>query len=182
MALNVDPVVGLKNATYNPTSKPASGNLGEVDFMKLIIAQMKNQNPLEPQKDSDFAAQMAQFESLNEMKTMATSMKSLQAVSELSSASGMVGKTIVGAQANATATTRNIVGRELYSTPYSGLSLAQQAAVNNDQRVRDAMADASNVGIEGGGKVDKVVVGSDGIPLLMVGHKVFDLFSVSEVS
>jgi hypothetical protein len=54
--------------------------------MKLIIAQMRNQNPLEPQKDSDFMAQMAQFEALNQMKLVAQGMKVLQGVNDFSSA------------------------------------------------------------------------------------------------
>src|SRR5256885_16767131 len=114
MATGIDPVTTLQNTTYTSAPKGSGGgSLGQVDFMKLIIAQMKNQNPLEPQKDSDFMAQMAQFESLNQMKTMASSMKTLQAVNELSSASAMMGKTVVGAQVDATAVTRDLVGREL---------------------------------------------------------------------
>jgi len=45
---------------------PASGSLGKDDFMKLLIAQMKNQDPLKPQDDTAFVAQLAQFSSLEQ--------------------------------------------------------------------------------------------------------------------
>lgn len=35
--------------------------LGQEDFLKLMTTQVRNQNPLEPTKDADFIAQMAQF-------------------------------------------------------------------------------------------------------------------------
>jgi hypothetical protein len=50
-----------------------------------------------------------------------------------------------------------------------------------DQRVKDALVDAANAGTEISGVVDKVVTSPDGIPMLMVGGKVVDLFSVAVV-
>jgi flagellar hook assembly protein FlgD len=178
MAIN--PITGLQNSTMQQ-SAPASAELGQVDFMKLIVAQMKNQNPLEPQSNTDFMAQMAQFEALNQMKTMADSMKVMQGVNELSSATSMLGKTVTGKQVDGTGVARDLVGRELFSAPYTSLTSAQKVQVNRDQRVADAAFDAVNAGAEVTGKVDKVVVGADGIPSLYVGGKVLDMFTVTGV-
>ena len=180
MALPIDPVVGLKNSTAQPP-KAATQELGSVDFMKLIIAQMQNQNPLDPQKDSDFMAQMAQFEALNQMKAMAQGMKVLQGVNELSSATSMLGKTVLGKQIDATPIARDSVGRELFGAPYKQLSTVQKTQVNMDGRVQAAAADSVNAGTEVAGKVDRVVVGADGIPSLYIAGKVVDLFTVSAV-
>ncbi|MEO9254583.1 MAG: flagellar hook capping FlgD N-terminal domain-containing protein [Tepidiformaceae bacterium] len=176
----VDPITGLQNSTIQQ-SAPASADLGQVDFMKLIVAQMKNQNPLEPQSNTDFMAQMAQFESLNQMKTMADGMKVLQGVNELSSATSMLGKTVTAKQVDGTAVARDLVGRGLFGAPYASLTSTQKTQVNRDQRVQDAAFDASNAGMEVTGKVDRVVVGADGIPSLYVGGKVLDMFTVSGV-
>jgi flagellar hook assembly protein FlgD len=181
MALPIDPVTGLQNVTAQPATSAPSNSLGEVDFMKLIVAQMQNQNPLDPQKDTDFMAQMAQFESLNQMKTVADGMKVLQGINELSSATSMIGKTVVGSQVDATPVTRDAVGRELFGAPYAKLSTAQQGQVNLDERTQAALRDAHNAGTDVAGKVDRVVVGPDGIPSLYVGGKVVDLFTVSAV-
>ena len=179
--LNIDPVTGLKNSTYAPKSGGSGGELTQVDFMTLIIAQMRNQNPLEPQKDSDWMAQMAQFESLNQMRSIASGIKVLQGVNELTSAAGMIGHTVTGKQVDAIGVTRDVVGREIYGRPFAKLTSYERAEVNRDQRVVDAAADLPNAGSEVTGIVEKVVMDSAGIPLLYIGGKVVDLFTVSEV-
>lgn len=176
----IDAVTALQNTTYKPKAT-ASADLGQVDFMKLIIAQMRNQNPLEPQSDTDFMAQMAQFEGLNQMKTMAEGIKVLQGVQELTSAAGMIGKTIIGKQVDAIAVTRDMVSRELHGRPFAKLTSLERVAVNHDDRVVAAAADLPNAGNEVMGRVDRVVTDERGIPMLLVGNKVVDLFTIAEV-
>ncbi|MGE0599019.1 MAG: flagellar hook capping FlgD N-terminal domain-containing protein [Dehalococcoidia bacterium] len=180
MTSPINPVTQLQNSTYTP-STTASSDLSQVDFMKLIIAQMRNQNPLEPQSDSDFMAQMAQFESLNQMKSVAESMTVMQGVNELNTAASMIGKNITGKQVDGIAITRDIVSREMYNRPFSKLTSIERVAVNKDDRVVAAAADLPNAGNEVTGTVDKVVMDSKGIPMLLIGDKVVDLFTISAV-
>jgi flagellar basal-body rod modification protein FlgD len=179
--LQIDPVTGLKNASYTPATSAPKNELSQVDFMTLIIAQMRNQNPLEPQKDSDWMAQMAQFEALNQMRAVATGMKALQGLTELTSAAGLIGKTVTGKQVDAIAITRDIVAREKYGRPFAKLTSFERVAVNEDERVVAAAADLPNAGREVTGTVEKVVMDSSGIPFLYIGGKVIDLFTVSQV-
>ena len=181
MALPIDPVTGLQNSTYAPKAAASSADLGQVDFMKLIIAQMRNQNPLEPQKDSDFMAQMAQFEALNQQKIVAQGMKVLQGVNELSAATGLIGKSVIGTQVDGVSVTRDVVGREKFGAPWAKLSSSQRVDVSSDDRVKAAITDTANAGKEVSGKVDRVVTDDKGIPMLYVNGKVVDLFTVSEV-
>ena len=44
----------------------SAASLGESDFLKLLIEQLKNQDPLQPQDDSSFVAQLAQFSTLEQ--------------------------------------------------------------------------------------------------------------------
>ena len=46
------------------------GALGKDAFMKLLIAQMKNQDPMNPMQGDQMAAQLAQFSSLEQMQQM----------------------------------------------------------------------------------------------------------------
>ena len=45
-------------------SREKSRELGKDEFLKLLVTQMNNQNPLEPQDNGEFIAQLAQFSSL----------------------------------------------------------------------------------------------------------------------
>jgi len=47
-----------------------SGDLGKEEFLKILIAQLQNQDPLSPVDDKEFIAQLAQFSTLEQMQNM----------------------------------------------------------------------------------------------------------------
>lgn len=49
--------------------------LGKDAFLNLLMTQLRYQNPLEPVKDQDFIAQMAQFSSLEQMQNLTRTME-----------------------------------------------------------------------------------------------------------
>jgi flagellar basal-body rod modification protein FlgD len=69
-------ISAVGNATnYDPTAR-AAGNkaLGKDEFLNLLVTQLRFQNPLEPLKDTDFIAQLAQFSSLEQLSNINTSL------------------------------------------------------------------------------------------------------------
>lgn len=52
------------------TERTPGGDLGKDEFLQLLVCQMKNQDPLEPEKDTDFIAQLAQFSALEQMQNL----------------------------------------------------------------------------------------------------------------
>ena len=44
--------------------------LGADDFMKLLTTQLTSQDPMNPMKDTEFISQMANFTSLEQMRTL----------------------------------------------------------------------------------------------------------------
>lgn len=80
--------VSSTNSNTDLSSLPGSARvpaktLGQEDFLKLLTTQMSNQDPMNPQSDAEFIAQMAQFSSLEQSKTMMQDMASLRANSLL---------------------------------------------------------------------------------------------------
>lgn len=61
------PTDGLKNALSADT-------LGRDAFLQLLTTQMANQDPLQPQGDTEFIAQLAQFSSLEQLTQMRASL------------------------------------------------------------------------------------------------------------
>lgn len=91
--------LGIKRSTtaVKGAGKDAS-EMNAGDFVKLMTAQMKNQDPFEPVDNSQMVAQMAQFTSLSSQTEMATTLKSIAAklgAATTSDAVSFVGKTVL---------------------------------------------------------------------------------------
>ena len=74
-------------SSTSSTTKSSTSSLGKDDFLKILVAQLQNQDPLNPMDNTQFISQMAQFSSLEQMQ-------SLNQTLTLSQAYNMVGKTI----------------------------------------------------------------------------------------
>lgn len=64
------------------TTKKSNGAMGKDDFLKLLFTQLKYQDPQNPVDDREFAAQLAQFSSLEQMTNMSAGIAELKAVME----------------------------------------------------------------------------------------------------
>lgn len=64
------PKTAASNSTGNSAGNSASSATGGADkdtFLKLLVAQLKNQDPLAPQDGTQFVAQLAQFSALDQL-------------------------------------------------------------------------------------------------------------------
>jgi len=82
------------SSSGSSSSSSATSSLGEQDFLNLLCTQLKNQDPLNPMKDTEFIAQLAQFSSLEQMSTMNTNMSYLLEQSYYNTNAAMLGKTV----------------------------------------------------------------------------------------
>lgn len=96
MANAIDPSLYLSN--YQAQQKQTgSSALGKDDFLKILIAQLQNQDPTSPMEDKEFIAQMAQFTSLEQMSNMNNTLQALvdsQKQSQMMEFSGFIGKEV----------------------------------------------------------------------------------------
>ena len=75
----------VSTGTNPADTVPGQQTLTQNNFLQLLVSQMENQDPLNPQSDTQMAAQMAQFTSLTQSSAMSSSLSMLQANSLIGS-------------------------------------------------------------------------------------------------
>jgi flagellar basal-body rod modification protein FlgD len=78
----------------NTQNRLPTKTLGQQDFLKLLVTQLSSQDPLNPQKDTEFIAQMAQFSSLEQTKGIQASLSAMRSQQDFTSASAMIGREV----------------------------------------------------------------------------------------
>jgi flagellar basal-body rod modification protein FlgD len=92
----IDP--SLLYSTIQTKQRESGGDiLGKDDFLKILMTQLQNQDPLNPMQDKDFIAQMATFSSLEQMTNLTQTMEKFvdnQSQTQLISYNQFVGKQV----------------------------------------------------------------------------------------
>ncbi|QPA32054.1 flagellar hook assembly protein FlgD [Thermaerobacillus caldiproteolyticus] len=96
MANTIDSSLLLSN--YKPPERQTGNQiLGKDDFLKILLVQLQNQDPLNPMEDKEFIAQMANFSTLEQITNMATELEQfiqLQNENAILRYSEMIGKKV----------------------------------------------------------------------------------------
>jgi flagellar basal-body rod modification protein FlgD len=74
----------------------------QMDYMKLLVTQLQNQNPLEPLDNNEMASQLAQFSQLQQLESMNSNFASVLSATEHTYANSLIGKEISFASENET--------------------------------------------------------------------------------
>jgi flagellar basal-body rod modification protein FlgD len=102
--------------SVNPTTQPAgslpvgqttqvsnpNGILGKDDFLKLLVAQMQNQDPMNPMDDNQTMSQMAQFSTVEGITNLNTAVDNQNFSNQVSQSVELLGKTITWLNADGT--------------------------------------------------------------------------------
>lgn len=91
--------LGISRTSTGPTVSASKNTaLGQADFLKLMTAQLQNQDPFDPVDNTQMVAQMAQFSSLAGITEMSTTLKSIAdklGATSTSDALAYVGRTVL---------------------------------------------------------------------------------------
>jgi flagellar basal-body rod modification protein FlgD len=117
--------------TTGNTVGATSATLGKDDFLKLLVGQLKNQDPLNPTSDTDFIGQMAQFSQLEQTTNMATVNEQLVAQQRGARAVSLLGRTVTYTDVNGAAATGS-VDRVEWNDHQPSLTVGGVAGINPD--------------------------------------------------
>ena len=89
---------GITTSTPAPvagasTTKPG-GALDKDTFLKLLVEQLRHQDPTAPADSSEWTAQMAQFSTVEQLTNLATSTHDTARTTEINQAVGLLGRTV----------------------------------------------------------------------------------------
>jgi flagellar basal-body rod modification protein FlgD len=85
------------NPTQSSTSDASSAavnpstNLNDQDFLQLLVAQLKYQDPMSPTDDQSFIQEQAQFSTVEGITSLESTMTSMASAQQLSSAVNLIG-------------------------------------------------------------------------------------------
>ena len=159
-ALNTITVNGV---TYNAAAYDASqtkevkknDELGKDAFLQLLVTQLKNQDPLDPQDNGEYIAELAQFSSLEQMTNVVSKLEDLGKIVDnidssvlIGQLSGMIGKGIdwVETVEEADADGNPISHQEAKSGVVSGVTIVEgNPSVSVDVDGQKYRVDISNI-------------------------------------
>jgi flagellar basal-body rod modification protein FlgD len=91
----VTPPISYGKAVDSVVTEVVDNPLDKQAFLRLLITQLQYQDPLDPMKDREFIAQMAQFSSLEQMQNLNATLESLQLMEAASQAASLIGHEVV---------------------------------------------------------------------------------------
>ncbi len=83
-------------------SNAAATGFDKDTFMKLLVAQLKYQNPMQPQDNNQYMSQMAVFAQVEKLGQLVTAQQESQAWQQRLSAESLVGRQVTGTGSDAT--------------------------------------------------------------------------------
>lgn len=104
---------GSSTNTTDPTTSALGNALTQADFLKLLVAQMSAQDPLNPQSNTEFASQMAQFSALQTSQSTQMQVAKLNSAQQIAQANELIGRTVTLQAANGAVTQGNVSSVQL---------------------------------------------------------------------
>ena len=136
--MEINSVNNENNAAFSLTG--GEQVMGKQQFLELLVTQLQNQDPLDPVKNEDFAAQLAQFSSLEQMQNLNNSFEGFMRLSQVQSASSMIGREVEWVDKDTAAAVSGVV--EKISISNGSLNLVvngQTVPVNDIVEVRNPL-------------------------------------------
>lgn len=129
------PAPGTATSSATSASSDPNQGLGALTgtaFLDLLVAQMKNQDPLNPMSSTQFMAQTAQLSTLEQITRLNQETQQVLADQQLTTGLGTIGRTVTGTDASGQSVTGTVVAVDMGAAgPVLQLEGGQQLAVSS---------------------------------------------------
>lgn len=100
----------------NPNGLAGSATQGMQQFFQLLVAQLKNQDPLQPMDNTQFVTQLAQFTTLQTLQSIQSSLQSSIGAQLLGEAMSFIGRSVTAQPSGGPPVTGTVKGVRLQGT------------------------------------------------------------------
>ena len=126
---------GATLETYSALQAQQS-TIDQASFLELLVAQLTNQDPMDPMSSENFTAQMAQFATLEGITSMNTNVKNLYIEQSMTEAAGLIGKTVTGIDTSGVAVTGTVTSVMIADNiPYLEVNEGQYMSLYNAVKI-----------------------------------------------
>ena len=106
--MNVDMTTTIPTGANQATTSTSKTAVDYQSFLKLLIAEMKNQDPTKPMDSTQYVAQLATFSQVEQSVQTNTKLDQIMSSSALSQADALIGRSITSADGNTTGTVASV--------------------------------------------------------------------------
>ena len=96
----IPPITGTNQAGTQAAVSGKNSQLGKDQFLKLFVAQLQHQDPMNPMEDTEFMGQMASFSTLEQVTNLATANAQIAESLSSTSAVSLIGRTVTWTDAD----------------------------------------------------------------------------------
>jgi flagellar basal-body rod modification protein FlgD len=90
----IPPTTGVPQTGTQAATSGKNSQLGKDQFLKLFVAQLSHQDPMNPMEDTQFMGQMASFSTLEQVSNLAVANEKIAANLTATSAVSLLGRTV----------------------------------------------------------------------------------------
>lgn len=120
----------LTGTAEAPKATTAGPTLGKDDFLKLLVGQLRNQDPMNPSSDTDFIGQMAQFSQLEQTTNMASANAELVAQQSGARAVALLGRSVTFPDPSTGVSTTGVVEKVEWAGGLPSLTVGGVAGID----------------------------------------------------
>jgi len=146
MTANIASLIGVEQSVDLGSAIKKKEELGQAEFMRLLVAQLNNQDPTKPMDNFEFLSQIAQFSTVSGIQDMQTSLSGLgesMVSTRAIQASSLVGRDVISASNQAAFTPGEEI-EGVVAMPVSASAVQIQVSDSSGQLVK--VLDIGNVG------------------------------------
>jgi flagellar basal-body rod modification protein FlgD len=105
MSTDTTSAVSSATATSSQVGRTdAGGSLGQDAFLKLLVAQMQNQDPMQPQDSGQMMSQLASFSQVSQLQSLTSASQAQALGQDFSTAVALIGKNVTYTKADGSQT------------------------------------------------------------------------------